>query len=264
MHVPTQLYRFSYLGGLSLAVLGATLVALTPTDAYGCSCKRQGKWKQVSAAAPFIVRGKFVRHERNEQGGLAHFAVSKVIKGEVSSRSIRIAGSRGKDCSRPTGSLTLGFEFLLALDKDPDSGPQSMSTCVENIIAATAADGVLPNGWPWALLRIPGKALLELEGGPKPKKERLEALAVREWRGFFAERPTVWLFVFKFRNQAAALKAQPELTRQWSLPDGGPFHGDSVVNGAYLLVAGFPSGKPPSREMRAARDAFVQAFAGEE
>jgi hypothetical protein len=160
--------------------------------------------------------------------------------------------------------FTIGLGLRLALEKDPDEGPQTMTRCVENIIPDSRADGVLPAGWPWAMLRIPLKRLLELEGGPALDKARLKSMGVVQWRGFIAEEPTVWLFVFEFSNQAAALGAQPELTGQWSLPNGPPFHGDSKVNGAFLLVAAFPSSKPPSPKMIDARDAFVQAFAGRE
>jgi hypothetical protein len=232
---------------------------------WACSCKVTGAWKEVSNKAPYIVEGKFIRHESTHPG-LAVFMVSKVIRGEVSNKTLEISGSGGKDCRRPVGSLTEGFAFRLALEKDPDEGPQPLSTCVENIIPAPGetVDGVLPPGWPWAMLRLPQNPLLELEGGPKPDAARLKFMGVIKWRAFIAEHPALWLFVFEFATQRAALKALPELTRQIGPLGSPPYSGDSVVNGAYLLVAGFPSSKPPSPKMIEARDIFVGAFAGEE
>ena len=256
--------------GLFCAVLLSCFVSmvfiggLAPT-ASACKCKVTGAWKVVSDKAPYIVEGKFIRHESTHPG-LAVFQVSKVIRGEVSNKTLEISGSGGKDCRRPVGSLTEGFVFRLALVKDPGEGPQPLSTCVENIIPApgNTVDGVLPSGWPWAMLRLPQKPLVELEGGPKPDAARLKSMGVRKWRGFIAENPALWLFVFEFATQRAAIEALPELTRQIGPLASPPYSGDSVINGAYLLVVGFPSSKPPSPKMIEARDIFVGAFAGEE
>lgn len=117
----------------------------------------------------------------------------------------------------------------------------------------------LPSGWPWALLRRPGRSVLELEGGPVVPAEVLASAGVKSWRGFFVEQPTLWLFVFEL--EASGRGTEPLMA--WSA-GAGPYHAEPSANGRFLLLAGFPTHKPVSPEMQSVQDAYLSAFAGEE
>lgn len=99
--------------------------------------------------------------------------------------------------------------------------------------------------------------------------DELAALGVRESRSFTATAPRVWLLVFRFDDQPALLAAQPALEARIGAGDADdnstpPYYVKSTYTGAWLLVTGFPSHKPVSPEMEAARTAFLSRFAGEE
>ena len=50
----------------------------------------------------------------------------------------------------------------------------------------------------------------------------------------------------------------------WCDARGKPHYATGIVNGKYLLVAGFPGDKPVSPEMEAARTEYLAAFAAAE
>src|SRR5690606_23004637 len=118
-----------------------------------------------------------------------------------------------------------------------------------------------PSGWPWAMLRVGKSPVLALD--VELDAALLDQHGVVEVQTFRVEAPEVWLFVYGFVDQASALAATDVLL-EWSSDQGRPWYPADVVNGAYLLIAGFPGEKPPSPEMEAARDAYIQSFAGQE
>lgn len=93
---------------------------------------------------------------------------------------------------------------------------------------------------------------------------------MRAARAFMAEGPTVMLVVHEFEDQAALLAARdailarrpPAAALQVEAPP--PFYPKDAYTGAWLLIAGFPSEKPPSPESEAVREAYLQAFWGQE
>lgn len=113
-------------------------------------------------------------------------------------------------------------------------------------------------------LAVPGNPIEVLAHGLAADK--LLAHGVREYRAYEATTPRVWLLVFRFDDQPALLAHQKDL--EALLGGGGadspPYYVKSTHTGAWLLVTGFPSHKPVSPEMEAARTAFLSRFAGEE
>jgi hypothetical protein len=99
--------------------------------------------------------------------------------------------------------------------------------------------------------------------------DTLKAHGVREYRAYAATAPRVWLLVFRFDDQPALIARQKDLEAMLGAGDADdnstpPYYVKSTYTGAWLLVTGFPSHKPVSPEMEAARTAFLSRFAGEE
>lgn len=118
-----------------------------------------------------------------------------------------------------------------------------------------------------ARLKIAGNPIEVLAHGYAADK--LQALGVRDYRAFTATAPRVWLLVFRFDDQAALLARRSALEALIGAGDADdnstpPYYVKSAYTGAWLLVTGFPSHKPVSPEMEAARAAFLGKFAGEE
>lgn len=90
----------------------------------------------------------------------------------------------------------------------------------------------------------------------------LKDRGVRSYRSFSATTPRVWLLVFEFEKQGDLLDlaADPKPL----LRGEPPFYTATAFTGQWLLVAGFPSEKPVSPQMEAARTNFLARWAGEE
>lgn len=120
----------------------------------------------------------------------------------------------------------------------------------------------MPDGWPWALLTVPGKTIYELSGDP-PAVLSQEKQGILSVRTFQVQDPPLHLYLYEFASYGDASDAYDSVLEA-SGEDGKPWHPDLVINGAWLLVVGLPSHKPLSPEMESARTEFVSAFAGEE
>ncbi|MFZ6179690.1 hypothetical protein [Nannocystis pusilla] len=124
------------------------------------------------------------------------------------------------------------------------------------------ADGGALAGFPLSRLRFDHNPVEPLVL-PTPLSEAdLKARGVQSHRVFTATSPRVWLFVFEFADQNAMFAAlqDPRLL----LPAEPPYYPASAFTGRWLLVTGFPSEKPVSPEMEAARTVFLERWAGEE
>lgn len=125
-----------------------------------------------------------------------------------------------------------------------------------------AADGSALEGFPLSRLRFDHNPVVPLEL-PTPLVEAdLKARGVQSHRLFTATTPQVWLLVFEFADQSAMFAAlqDPRLL----LPGEPPYYTASAFTGRWLLVTGFPSEKPVSPEMEAARTIFLERWAGQE
>lgn len=125
---------------------------------------------------------------------------------------------------------------------------------------ATAGATAVPDTYPLNRLRFAHNPVERLEF---PIDEAvLKARGVKSYHAFTATTPRVWLLAFEFERQADLLDlaADPRPL----LPGEPPYHTATAFTGAWLLVSGFPSDKPVSPEMEAARTTFLARFAGEE
>lgn len=120
----------------------------------------------------------------------------------------------------------------------------------------------LLTGHPLARLRVADNPVVALDH-PLPQAE-LTALGVRSYRAFTATAPRVWLLVLEFATHAQLLAAQPKLSTLLGDDDTPPYYRETSSTGTWLLVTGFPSHKPVSPEMAAARTVFTSQWAGEE
>lgn len=125
----------------------------------------------------------------------------------------------------------------------------------------TDAGSALPAGLPWTLLRKPGRPVLVLD-------VELEGLYFDDYgivavRALRVEAPQLWLLVFEHRDATAAYAARVPLAT-WCDARGKPHYATGIVNGRYLLIAGFPGDKPVSPEMEAARTEYLSAFSATE
>ncbi|HEY8375558.1 MAG TPA: hypothetical protein VIK91_03675 [Nannocystis sp.] len=82
------------------------------------------------------------------------------------------------------------------------------------------------------------------------------------YQAFTATTPRVWLLVFEFTDEGALLTAVEDPRRALNLPEP-PYYTAAAFTGRWLLVTGFPSDKPVSPEMEAARTIFLHRWAGE-
>jgi len=126
---------------------------------------------------------------------------------------------------------------------------------------AEASEAAL-EGFPLSRLRFEHNPVEPL-GLPTPRVEAdLKARGVQSHRLFTATNPRVWLFVFEFADQGAMFAAlqDPRLL----VPAEPPYYTASAFTGRWLLVTGFPSEKPVSPEMEAARTMFLERWAGQE
>ncbi|WAS98931.1 hypothetical protein [Nannocystis punicea] len=124
------------------------------------------------------------------------------------------------------------------------------------------ADGSPLEGFPLSRLRFEHNPV-ELLTPPTPLDEAtLKARGVQSHRTFTATTPQVWLFVFEFTEQNAMFAAlqDPRLL----LPGEPPYYTAAAFTGRWLLITGFPSEKPVSPEMEAARTMFLERWAGQE
>lgn len=116
-------------------------------------------------------------------------------------------------------------------------------------------------GAPLARLRVPENMVVALEHPLSPAA--LAALGVRSYRAFTATTPRVWLLVFEFTTEAELRAAIPEIVKIVGADDAAPHYRETSHTGTWLLVTGFPSEKPVSPEMEAARARFVAQWAGQ-
>ncbi|MDC0720017.1 hypothetical protein [Nannocystis bainbridge] len=126
---------------------------------------------------------------------------------------------------------------------------------------ATAGGGDL-EGFPLSRLRFEHNPVEPLTL-PEPLNEAdLKARGVQSHRVLTATSPQVWLYVFEFADQNAMFAAlqDPRLL----LPGEPPYYPATAFTGRWLLVTGFPSEKPVSPEMEAARTMFLERWAGQE
>lgn len=124
--------------------------------------------------------------------------------------------------------------------------------------AAPAQDPQLV-GYPLVRLRSDRNPVAPLDF-PLPAAD-LQARGVKSYRAFAASAPQLWLLVFEFETQAAALAQDPETL---VAEDGPPYHRKTSHTGNWLLLTGFPGDKPVSPAMEFARAEFIGSFAGEE
>lgn len=127
--------------------------------------------------------------------------------------------------------------------------------------APATADEPL-TGFPLERLRFDHNPVVAIDA-PVPLVEAdLKARGVQSHRVFSATTPQVWLFVFEFADQGAmfAVLQDPRLL----LPTEPPYYTAAAFTGRWLLVTGFPSEKPVSPEMEAARTIFLERWAGQE
>lgn len=168
---------------------------------------------------------------------------------------------------RTVPPLVLVAASLACAEPSPTQ-PEPAETAPSKTETETEPSKTEPNvvtdlrGYPWARIAVVGNPVEPLEWPLDATK--LAALGVRSHRAYSATTPRVWLFAFEFDDQAALLAAQREIEALVGEPNGAPYYRESSFTGAWLLVTGFPSEKPVSPQMHAARLAFISAWAGEE
>jgi hypothetical protein len=166
---------------------------------------------------------------------------------------------------RTTSSWTraLALLILASCTRSPESHPQALSTSSATATSGTATPegpGDLV-GFPLARLKVATNPVVALDLPIAPAA--LEANGVKTYRSFTATAPRVFLLVFETSDHAAASALAGKIDALIS-NDRAPYYRKPVTTGSWLLVTGFPSDKPVSPEMEAARTVFVSRWAGEE
>lgn len=128
--------------------------------------------------------------------------------------------------------------------------------------AATPPADLALDRFPLARLRFEHNPVEPIELPTPLSEPALKARGVMSHREFTATAPQVWLHVFEFADQGALFAAleDPRLL----LPDEPPHYLAAAFTGRWLLVTSFPSDKPVSPEMEAARTMFLERWSGQE
>lgn len=140
------------------------------------------------------------------------------------------------------------------------SDPQPADAPPSSPMTAAAGTAVRPDTYPLNRLVFAHNPIETLD---YPLDEAaLKARGVRSHHAFSATTPRVWLLVFEFERQADLLDLAADPGPL--LRGEPPYYVATAFTGQWLLVAGFPSEKPVSPQMEAARTNFLARWAGEE
>ena len=158
-------------------------------------------------------------------------------------------------------TLTLATLVLAACAGGESSVSKDMSEQLDRADTPPPA-GLSLTGFPLDRLDFAHNPVEALDPPASLSAADLKARGVQSHRALTATTPRVWLFVFEFADQGdlfAALE-DPKLL----LPEAPPYDLAAAFTGRWLLITGFPSDKPVSPEMEAARTMFLARFAGDE
>lgn len=120
---------------------------------------------------------------------------------------------------------------------------------------------VRPSGYPLSRLNVQDNPLVPLQ--LELDEAVLKAHGVKQVHRYSATTPRVWLIALELDGFSKA-DALGRRARELFPAAGPPHYLKTVTTGGWLLVTGFPSDKPVSPEMEAARTVFVSQWAGEE
>ena len=136
---------------LAAACLLFSALVTAPRSAHACECTAVETWEQVSERAPYVVEARVVAFETRRfrhRDGLsvrryARLAVVNVRKGTLTRDAFLIKAGQGKSCERPLDALGgVGDTVVLALPKNPDDGPQTLTTCSNSLQREPAPSAV--------------------------------------------------------------------------------------------------------------------------
>lgn len=112
------------------ALLSALLL---PLPGFACTCMWGGPLLKVGPHAEVVVRGKVLRHvERGNGVNLAmEVEVYEVLKGRLETRTVKIWGDNGAQCSPYVKSFTVGTEWIFAIARRTGATDYRISVCGE-------------------------------------------------------------------------------------------------------------------------------------
>lgn len=161
---------------------------------------------------------------------------------------------------KPGPALLAALLASLAACTGAGAPKRSSDMSQETPSGSGAAPAPALEGFPLARLRFEHNPVEPLDF---PLLEATwKAAGAQSYRAFTATTPAVWLLVFEFADQGALFAALEDPRRL--VPGEPPYYPATAFTGRWLLVTGFPSDKPVSPEMEAARTMFLSRWAGEE